>query len=171
MTGSCTEDRDSEATPTGHVEPSDVALVEIWLRTVVHLPQYYRAFVEHGYDSMSVIREIDDVSKLEEIGIHEARHQRQIMETLKIMPSMLVMTESQVIDAIDSAVTPFPDTVDYDDCFANMPQHNPMMLDVIFSEGPGEEKEQAGVNSGERQSKCFSECNDCVGGTKITPYG
>jgi len=63
-------------------EMSEADMVRIWLTTKVKLPQYLPLFMEHGYDDMEVVREMND-AELRAIGIDKAGHRKRILRELR----------------------------------------------------------------------------------------
>ena len=56
--------------------------VRVWLKEKVGLPQYLTNLVQNGYDSINMIKEIENVSDLVEIGIEDCDHSDRIMEAI-----------------------------------------------------------------------------------------
>ena len=61
----------------------NLKIVDVWLKSVVELPQFYSFFVENGYESLDFIREIKHESELIEIGIESSSHRDKIMTAIK----------------------------------------------------------------------------------------
>ena len=59
-------------TTNGYVENVDE--IKVWLNEM-DLKEYYQIFIENGYDSMNMIKEIQFISELEEIGVTNVNHQ------------------------------------------------------------------------------------------------
>eukprot|EP01083_Nonionella_stella_P249333 862298_1 len=57
----------------------NVEEVQYWMENVVKLPVHYDTFIKNGYDSLSIIKEVNDVSELAEIGIISTKDQMRIM--------------------------------------------------------------------------------------------
>eukprot|EP01084_Bolivina_argentea_P118088 209596_1 len=57
---------------------------EEWLTYKVKLPQYYNIFVEHGYESLDIIKAITDDESLKEIGIELPGHIKKIRKEIFI---------------------------------------------------------------------------------------
>eukprot|EP01083_Nonionella_stella_P119344 356677_1 len=62
-------------------EPDDVEkdAVKRWLTDNVKLPKYYNLLLENGYDKLDFIRDIEDKTDLQEIGITLPGHQVRIL--------------------------------------------------------------------------------------------
>ena len=56
--------------------------IKQWLDTI-HLSQYLNHFIQNGYESLHFIREIDNKSQLEEIGILLAGHKTKLMVAIR----------------------------------------------------------------------------------------
>eukprot|EP01083_Nonionella_stella_P116275 345365_1 len=56
-----------------------------WLTNVVHLPQYCDSFVQNGYHDMEFVRDIQNKSDLEDIGITKKGHQTRIIAQIKFL--------------------------------------------------------------------------------------
>ena len=52
--------------------------VEIWLKDVVKLPEYYPLFEENGFDDMNVVKMLN-MQQMEKLGINKLGHQLKIM--------------------------------------------------------------------------------------------
>lgn len=59
--------------------------VRAWLENVVHLPQYWDALRQNGYDSMKAVQQILDKSELEAMGILKAGHQALLLSEISIL--------------------------------------------------------------------------------------
>ena len=57
--------------------------VKQWLEDVVGFPQYYDLFMKEGLDSLRVIRKVENVNNLADIGIEKAGHQTLIMNYIQ----------------------------------------------------------------------------------------
>eukprot|EP01083_Nonionella_stella_P103702 296410_1 len=57
--------------------------LEQWLTNSVKLAKYYELFVQNGYDSLAIIKEIADVDELAEIGIELKGHKIKIMKEIE----------------------------------------------------------------------------------------
>ena len=67
--------------------------VENWLRHVVKLPQYINIFIQQGYESLDIIREIKKKEELEEIGIIKKGHQTKIMAQILRLSEFYYQTD------------------------------------------------------------------------------
>ena len=56
--------------------------VKEWLNNIVERPEYYTNFVENGYESLEIIREIKHKSDLKDIGIQNVAHQDKILQCI-----------------------------------------------------------------------------------------
>eukprot|EP01083_Nonionella_stella_P275069 934140_1 len=61
---------------------SDALDVQYWLQSVVKLPQYYSDFVNSGYESLHFIKEIPNITELDEMGIKTKAHQKRMFEEI-----------------------------------------------------------------------------------------
>eukprot|EP01083_Nonionella_stella_P102058 290016_1 len=61
---------------------SDALDVQYWLQSVVELPQYYSDFVNSGYESLHFIKEIPNITELDEMGIKTKAHQKRMFEEI-----------------------------------------------------------------------------------------
>eukprot|EP01083_Nonionella_stella_P086947 241725_1 len=62
---------------------SNALEVRFWLQQDIQLPQYFDVFINNGYESMLIIKEIVDVSDLKEIGIESSQHQIVILKGIQ----------------------------------------------------------------------------------------
>eukprot|EP01083_Nonionella_stella_P121800 366091_1 len=72
----------SKVNGTTHKRVNNNALeVQYWLQNLVQLPQHYDTFIDNGYDSLQIIKEISSAFELIEIGITvEAHHVKLFRE-------------------------------------------------------------------------------------------
>ena len=78
-------------------QEENLIMVFTWLKSVVKLPQYYSLFVENGYESLDIIREIKDESELQDIGIQLSDTQ-QIMRAIKHLKNTEEAVDKQMRD-------------------------------------------------------------------------
>ena len=72
------------------------AHVQRWLIETVRLPQYYENFIQNGFESLFIIKDINDRDILKEIGIILAGHQLKIItETAKLRENYKYQTETE----------------------------------------------------------------------------
>eukprot|EP01083_Nonionella_stella_P103703 296411_1 len=57
--------------------------LEQWLTGTVKLPKYYQMFVQNGYDSLAIVKEVTDVNELAQIGIELKGHKVKIMKEIE----------------------------------------------------------------------------------------
>ena len=53
--------------------------VEAWLRNIAGLPEYSSHFIDHGYDELRIIQEINDEQDLRDIGIMVDEHRKILL--------------------------------------------------------------------------------------------
>ena len=58
-------------------------MVRVWLTERVGLPAYYAIFIEHGYETMEIIKAISNEYELVEIGIDNEQHRREMMKEIE----------------------------------------------------------------------------------------
>merc|ERR1712130_81405 len=68
---------------THGTNPQDLEAVSAWLNSI-GFPQYFDLFIANGFDSMDIIKELKDVSELEEIGI-DLDYQFDILNHAKLL--------------------------------------------------------------------------------------
>eukprot|EP01083_Nonionella_stella_P055028 145244_1 len=61
----------------------DAVEIQFWLEHMVALPQYFKTFVDSGYEAMSFIKCISNMKELSEIGIESKVHQMRLWEEIK----------------------------------------------------------------------------------------
>eukprot|EP01083_Nonionella_stella_P302419 1042620_1 len=59
--------------------------VEEWITNKAKLPQYYHTFIENGYDTLEIIKEITDNNQLQEIGVLKKGHMMKLMIEINIL--------------------------------------------------------------------------------------
>ena len=80
----------------GNAQNEDHAKINAWLQNVVELPEYSKAFVEAGYDSLELINQIKNMEKLNEIGIASEQHCNIILKAIQKLKFEFGSTESLV---------------------------------------------------------------------------
>lgn len=60
----------------------DKAAFAVWLRDAVQLSQYQGAFEKHEYDSLSLLRDLDEETLRVEVGISKKPHLRKVMRKI-----------------------------------------------------------------------------------------
>eukprot|EP01083_Nonionella_stella_P001068 3078_1 len=63
----------------------NIAVVEKWLTNDCRLPQYVPNFINHGYDSMDIIEQIEQECELQFIGITKTGHQIMILGQIGLL--------------------------------------------------------------------------------------
>ena len=53
-----------------------------WVDAQLNLPQYYDLFVMNGYDSIEILKEIQSMSDLEDIGIHDEKEKMLVLNRI-----------------------------------------------------------------------------------------
>ena len=61
---------------------SEVQIMRLWTSDTVCLPQNYQRFLQNGYKTLDIIKEIRDREELADIGINCMEHQDQILTEL-----------------------------------------------------------------------------------------
>ena len=61
----------------------DIIKVQRWLTENVRFPQYFDNFVQNGYESLDLIKEIPDKNELKQIGIDLAGHRTKVMAEIR----------------------------------------------------------------------------------------
>ena len=56
--------------------------VKKWLKDKVELPQYFDVFIENGFESLDIIKEIQSEQDLNQMGIDKLGHKRKIMKEI-----------------------------------------------------------------------------------------
>ena len=83
-TGTTTTTKKVGVTPSGQPDLCGVErmrkreMVRMWLEDTVELPQYYPVFVQNGYESMDIIKEISNAEELKEIGVGIEAHRSHL---------------------------------------------------------------------------------------------
>jgi len=70
-----------------YVENEDVMKFKMWLKVTVNLMEYYELFIQNGFDSLEMMKEINDVNDLNYIGIPLKAHQLKLMNHIKKLKS------------------------------------------------------------------------------------
>merc|ERR1712154_464695 len=68
-----------------YVENEDVMKFKMWLKVTVNLMEYYELFIQNGFDSLEMMKEINDVNDLNYIGIPLKAHQLKLMNHIKTL--------------------------------------------------------------------------------------
>merc|ERR1712154_546596 len=77
------EENEQKIMPKEEIMDKEQMAVKKWLTETVRLKNYYPVFVEHGYESLAMIKTISDKSELENIGIKKLGHQTRILAKIK----------------------------------------------------------------------------------------
>eukprot|EP01083_Nonionella_stella_P299503 1017532_1 len=54
-----------------------------WMEKDIKLPQYFALFVDNGFDSMHIVKEIQSMEEIMDIGIESKKHQKKILKAIK----------------------------------------------------------------------------------------
>merc|ERR1712048_553448 len=83
-------DNEQISTPDGDPTPAEVmhkihdkAEIMKWLKEIVALPQYYKNFVDNGFESMEFVEKVETVYDLAVIGIENKEDQGHILEAIQ----------------------------------------------------------------------------------------
>ena len=63
----------------------DIEEVKLWLSSKVCLPNYYSLFLNNGFDSLQMIKEINDKNDLKYIGVTIRAHQIKLINQINIL--------------------------------------------------------------------------------------
>ncbi len=63
----------------------DAQMVKEWLMNTVKLENYFELFMQNGFCSLEIIKEINDKNDLKYIGIDVKAHQIMIMNKINIL--------------------------------------------------------------------------------------
>eukprot|EP01083_Nonionella_stella_P076222 207587_1 len=86
-----TEGYDENEAVKNYVNLEDAESVKQWLGNTVGLPQFCNHFIDNGYDKMTFVKEIKEITELEEIGITVIEHQSILMtEIIKLRNTIAV---------------------------------------------------------------------------------
>merc|ERR1712130_529438 len=69
-------------------QEQETLAIKLWLTEIVRLPKLIDVFVNHGYESMDLIKTITDKSELKNIGITKLGHQTRILAKIKDLNAM-----------------------------------------------------------------------------------
>ena len=58
---------------------SETQRLRLWISDTVGLPQYYPVFLQNGYETLDIVKEITDKQELIDIGINHLQHQYRIL--------------------------------------------------------------------------------------------
>ena len=67
------------------ISDEDQLEVKKWLEEVVELGQYYDKFAKNDFNSLNIVREIEDEKTLEKMGIVSVGHQMKIKNAIKAL--------------------------------------------------------------------------------------
>ena len=64
-------------------ESLELLMLKRWFCETIEMPQYFNMFIENGYDTLFIIREITEKAELKEIGIKTFKDQTIMMSEIR----------------------------------------------------------------------------------------
>eukprot|EP01084_Bolivina_argentea_P039360 72736_1 len=71
--------------------------VQCWLKNTVELEQYTKQFIDHGFESLNLVKEINNKNDLESMGITNFAHQLRIMNQIHKLKQLNFENELELI--------------------------------------------------------------------------
>ena len=93
----------------------EIQRMRLWISDTVCLPQYYQQFLQNGYETLDIIKEIQHREELMDIGIYRTEHQYQILAEISKLKEISNHNDDGKNNIMQTSVSD-PDSVVVEDC-------------------------------------------------------